>query len=536
MEANQRVAEKASASFSLLDQIMEQTRLEPTQEGYAVARQGVAEFISEMLRSTDRESPVNKRLVDQMVAELDHKIGQQMDAILHHPDVQQLESAWRGLSLLVDRTDFRENIKIEFIHITKDELLDDFEASADVTQSGFYKHVYSSGYGQFGGEPIAAVIGNYYFGPSTPDMKLLNYVASVGAMAHAPFIAAAAPQFFGVEGFQELPNLKEVKDIFDGPRYAKWRSLRESEDSRYLGLAMPRFLLRQPYDPLDNPARTFQYTERVQASHENYLWGNAAYLMATRITESFAKYRWCPNIIGPQSGGAVEDLPVHLYEALGQVQAKIPTEVLVTDRREFELAEEGSGIGRSLLHASLQQQLQAAQRIREAFFNGSGGMGLQFNVQPLALSSLDRNSVLNVDGQLVGYAHGPSAPSGLIWPNTLRDGVESKLTLVDSTGRTRSLRFAGQWSWFRLLSQAQLNGATANSVDLSFLLGESKVRYRIVADKAVNPFTQRLFKDFALPRTLAAPVEPAPSEAAMPAVMLPAGTSTGKTVTPAVVR
>jgi type VI secretion system protein ImpC len=341
MEANQRAAEKTSASFSLLDQIMEQTRLEPTQEGYAVARQGVAEFISEMLRSTDRESPVNKRLVDQMVAELDHKIGQQMDAILHHPDVQQLESAWRGLSLLVDRTDFRENIKIEFIHITKDELLDDFEASADVTQSGFYKHVYSSGYGQFGGEPIAAVIGNYYFGPSTPDMKLLNYVASVGAMAHAPFIAAAAPQFFGVEGFQELPNLKEVKDIFDGPRYAKWRALRESEDSRYLGLAMPRFLLRQPYDPLDNPARTFQYTERVQASHENYLWGNAAYLMATRITDSFAKYRWCPNIIGPQSGGAVEDLPVHLYEALGQVQAKIPTEVLVTDRREFELAEEG---------------------------------------------------------------------------------------------------------------------------------------------------------------------------------------------------
>lgn len=341
METNQRVAEKSSASFSLLDQIMEQTRLEPTQEGYAVARKGVAEFISEMLRSTDRESPVNKRLVDQMVAEIDHKIGQQMDAILHHPDVQQLESAWRGLSMLVDRTDFRENIKIEFVHVTKDELLDDFEASSDVTQSGFYKHVYSSGYGQFGGEPIAAVIGNYYFGPSTPDMKLLNYVASVGAMAHAPFIAAAAPQFFGVEGFQELPNLKEVRDIFDGPRYAKWRALRESEDSRYLGLALPRFLLRQPYDPLDNPARSFQYTERVQASHENYLWGNAAYLMASRITDSFAKYRWCPNIIGPQSGGAVEDLPVHLYEALGQVQAKIPTEVLVTDRREFELAEEG---------------------------------------------------------------------------------------------------------------------------------------------------------------------------------------------------
>jgi type VI secretion system protein ImpL len=196
----------------------------------------------------------------------------------------------------------------------------------------------------------------------------------------------------------------------------------------------------------------------------------------------------------------------------------------------------GSGIGGSLLDASLQQQLQAAQRIREAFFNGRGGMGLQFNVQPLALSSLDRNSVLNVDGQLVGYAHGPSAPSGLIWPNTLRDGVESKLTLVDSGGRTRSLRFAGQWSWFRLLSQAQLNGATANSVDLSFLLGESKVRYRIVADKAVNPFTQRLFKDFALPRTLAATVDSAPVVTAVSAVVPPTGKASEKAAASTVVR
>ena len=176
----------------------------------------------------------------------------------------------------------------------------------------------------------------------------------------------------------------------------------------------------------------------------------------------------------------------------------------------------GNGIGRALLHASLQHQLQMAQRIREAFFNNSGRMGLQFDVQPLALSSQDRNSVLNVDGQLVGYAHGPSAPSGLIWPNTLRDGVESKLTLVDAGGRTRSLRYAGPWSWFRLLSQAQLNGTTANSVDLSFVLGESKVRYRIVADKSVNPFTQRLFKDFALPRTLSEPAAPVPLDVAPP--------------------
>ena len=170
-----------------------------------------------------------------------------------------------------------------------------------------------------------------------------------------------------------------------------------------------------------------------------------------------------------------------------------------------------SGIGRTLLQASLQRQLDASRRIREAFFNERGAIGLQFNVQPLALTSQDRNSVLNVDGQLVGYAHGPSAPSGLIWPNTLREGVESKLTLVDGAGRTRSLRYTGQWSWFRLLSQAQLNGATANSVDLSFVLADGKVRYRIVADKSINPFTQRLFKDFALPRALAAPIEAVPA-------------------------
>ena len=342
MEAKQNaVASPDSGTLGLLDQIMAQTKLEPDQEGYSVARKGVSEFIAEMLRTRDRDEPVNKRLVDQMVAELDHRIGRQMDAILHHPEVQQLESAWRGLKLLVDRTDFRENIKLEIIHVTKDELLEDFDGAADVTQSGFYKHIYATGYGQFGGQPVAAVVGNYYFGPSTPDIKLLNYVASVGAMAHAPFITAAGHEFFNVVSYQELPNLKEVKDIFDGPRFAKWRSLRESEDARYLGLAMPRFLLRQPYEPMENPVRSFQYSESTEDSHESYLWGNAAYLMASRVSDSFAKYRWCPNIIGPQSGGAVEDLPVHLYESLGRLQAKIPTEVLITDRREFELSEEG---------------------------------------------------------------------------------------------------------------------------------------------------------------------------------------------------
>ncbi|PVZ40909.1 type VI secretion system contractile sheath large subunit [Pseudomonas sp. CC120222-01a] len=326
---------------TLLDQIMAQTLLVPTQEGYQVARQGVAAFITQILRSDELEQSINKHRVDQMIAEVDRVLGKQMDAILHQPEFQQLESAWRSLKLLVDRTDFRENIKLEFLHTSKEELLDDFENAADITCSGIYKHVYTAGYGQFGGEPIAAMLGNYHFGPSSPDIKLLSYMASVGAMAHAPFLAAPAPEFFNLSSFEDLPDLKEIKDIFAGPRHAKWRAFRDSEDARHTALVAPRFMLRAPYHPEELPTESFSYHENMDARHGNYLWGNAAFLLASCINDSFARYRWCPNIIGPQSGGAVDDLPVHLYESLGQLQAKIPTEVLISDRKEFELAEEG---------------------------------------------------------------------------------------------------------------------------------------------------------------------------------------------------
>jgi len=146
---------------------------------------------------------------------------------------------------------------------------------------------------------------------------------------------------FGVESFEEIPNLKDMESIFEGPTYAKWKSFRESEDSRYFALALPRFMLRTPYGQETIPVKAFNYEEEAKGDTENYLWGNASIAFATRLTESFAKYRWCPNIIGPQSGGAVEDLPVHNYEAMGQLQSKIPTEVLISDRKEYELAEQG---------------------------------------------------------------------------------------------------------------------------------------------------------------------------------------------------
>ncbi|MDO2948057.1 type VI secretion system contractile sheath large subunit [Aeromonas simiae] len=337
----EQVQAGAAASSSLLDEIMAQARITPVDEGYSVAKQGIAALVANILDSGSAAEPVNKALVDSMIVELDKKLSQQMDVILHAKELQELESSWRSLKLLVDRTDFRENIKIQVLHATKEELLEDFEFAPEITQSGFYKHVYSSGYGQFGGQPVGAVIGDYAMTQSSPDIKLMQYVSAVGAMAHAPFISSVAPTFFGVDSFTDLPSIKDLKSVFEGPAYTKWRSLRESEDARYLGLTAPRFLARLPYDPVENPIKGFNYKENISADHEHYLWGNTAYLMGSSLTDSFAKYRWCPNIIGPQSGGAITDLPVHVYEAMGQLQAKIPTEVLITDRREYEMAEEG---------------------------------------------------------------------------------------------------------------------------------------------------------------------------------------------------
>ena len=328
------------AGTSLLDQILEETKIKPSDEGYDTARRGVQAFLAELLAPERKGAKVQIGLVNEMITEIDRKLSEQVDAILHHGDFQKLESAWTGLKFLVDKTNFRENIKLELLNVSKDSLLQDFEDSPEITKSGVYRHVYSAEYGQFGGEPYGAMIANYEFGPEARDVKLLQYVASVATMSHAPFIAAARPQFFGQDTFLSLPNLKDMKSLLEGPQYAKWHSFRQSEDARSVGLTLPRFLLRLPYGEDSNPVRSFNYKEKA-TQHNSYLWGNASYAFATRLTDSFAKYRWCPNIIGPAGGGAVEDLPVHTFESMGAIEAKIPTEVLLSERREFELAEEG---------------------------------------------------------------------------------------------------------------------------------------------------------------------------------------------------
>lgn len=326
---------------SLLDDLIHSARINPNDDSYAITRHGIQSFISQLIEPQRSVERVTAATVDDMIAELDKKLSAQVDAILHNEKFQKLESAWRSLKFLVDRTDFRENTKIELLNVSKEKLIDDFEDSPEITKSGLYKIAYTSEYGQFGGQPVGAIIANYEFDPSTQDIKLLQNVASVAAMAHAPFIAAAGPEFFGVDNFDQLPNLKDLSSIFEGPQFAKWNSFRETEDARYVGLTVPHFLLRTPYGSNTIPSKKFNYKEDVSAGNSDFLWGNAAFAFASRLTASFADYRWCANVIGPQGGGTVGDLPIYTYESMGELQNKIPTEVLISERREFELAEQG---------------------------------------------------------------------------------------------------------------------------------------------------------------------------------------------------
>ncbi|ELS0153884.1 type VI secretion system contractile sheath large subunit [Campylobacter jejuni] len=335
------MANTKAVDMPIIEQIMEKSKYSKTDESYSIAKRGVAEFISEIVKSDNAEEKINKFALDEMIAHIDYLLSKQMDEVLHNEEFQKLESTWRGLRFLVERTDFNENIKIDLFDIRKEEALEDFENNPDITQSVVYKNIYSSEYGQFGGEPVGAIIGDYQLGSTSPDMTFLNKMASIAAMSHSPFLTSFGPKFFGLDDYSELANIQDLQGLLEGPQYTRWRTFRENEDSKYTGLLVTRFLARSPYDPEENPIKSFNYKENVHASHNHLLWANSSYTFCTRLTESFAKYRWCGNIIGPKSGGTVKDLPTYLYENFGTIQSKIPTEVLITDRREYELAEAG---------------------------------------------------------------------------------------------------------------------------------------------------------------------------------------------------
>lgn len=283
--------------------------------------------------------------IESMIAAIDKKISDQLNLVLHHPDFQALESAWRGLHYLVNNTETDEMLKIRVMNISKKELhktLRKFKGTA-WDQSPIFKKVYEEEYGQFGGEPFGCLVGDYYFDHSPPDVELLSEIAKVAASGHVPFLAAGAPTVMQMDSWQELSNPRDLTKIFQTPEYAGWRSLRESEDSRYIGLTMPRFLARLPYGSNTDPVEEFDFEEDTEGSdHSKYTWANSAYAMGVNINRAFKLYGWCTRIRGVESGGAVEGLPTHTFPTDdGGVDMKCPTEIAISDRREAELSKNG---------------------------------------------------------------------------------------------------------------------------------------------------------------------------------------------------
>jgi type VI secretion system protein ImpC len=295
--------------------------------------------VSQLDRPVER---VDKVLIDGLVAQLDAKISEQLDEILHHETFQKLESAWTSLKFLVDRTDFRKNAKIEVLNVSKDSLLESFEDAPELIQSPLYRHVYTNAYDQPGADPYSTMVSNYEFENTAGDVALLGHVSKVAAAALCPFLGSVGPAFFKKKSMDEWKRVPDLSAHMSTVDYTKWNSFRDSPDARFVGLTFPRYMLRLPYGPDTVPVKSFNYRENVSGDdHEKYLWGNAAFAMAANMSAAFARDGWAVQIRGPQSGGKLENLPVHLYDVGRGRQMKIPTEVPIPETLEFECANLG---------------------------------------------------------------------------------------------------------------------------------------------------------------------------------------------------
>jgi type VI secretion system protein ImpC len=297
------------------------------------------ELVAESSRPVER---LDKSLLDFHIGQLDRQISRQLDAVMHSQEFQALEGRWRGLRMLVSRTDFRRNARIEVLDVSKEALQRDFEDTPELIQSGLYRLTYIEEYDTPGGQPISALISDFEFENSPMDVALLRNISKVAAAAHMPFVGSVGAAFFGKKSMEEVAAIQDIGNYFDRAEYIKWKSFRDTDDARYVGLTMPRVLGRLPYGKDTVPVRAFNYEEAVKGpDHDKYLWVNASFAFAANMSRSFVNNGWCVQIRGPQAGGKVEDLPVHLYDLGTGTQAKIPTEVLIPETREFEFANLG---------------------------------------------------------------------------------------------------------------------------------------------------------------------------------------------------
>lgn len=332
------------AEASLLDSIVEESRVARSETERERAKDIISEFASQVLEGEVVVSENLAASLDARVAELDRLISAQLSEIMHAPEFQALESAWTGLHYLCKQTSTGELMKIKLMSATKKELVKDFKTAIDFDQSALFKKVYEEEFGTFGGSPFGTLIGQFEVSRQPEDMYFLEQMSHVAAAAHAPFISAASPDMFGLESHTDLGKPRDLSKVFDTVEYAKWKSFRESEDARYVGLTLPHFLGRLPYNPVDGiTTEGFNFVEEVDGSdHGKYLWCNAAFAFAARLTGAFENYGWCAAVRGVEGGGLVEDLPTHTFRTDdGEIALKCPTEVAITDRREKELSDLG---------------------------------------------------------------------------------------------------------------------------------------------------------------------------------------------------
>ncbi len=335
--------QEQTKEVGLLDQILTEGRMARDDFQKERAKDMIGEFVGQVMSGTLTLSKNMDVAINSRIAEIDRLITAQMNEIMHNEEFQKLEGSWRGLHHLVKNSLTGTQLKIRVMSVTKKDLLKDFERALEFDQSALFKKIYEEEYGTYGGAPYGALIGDYEFGNHPQDMALLESMSQVAAAAHAPFLSAASSELFGWDTFSEMNEVRDVSKIFDRTEYAKWRSFRESEDSRYVGLTLPHVLGREPYGAATRPTETFNFEEDVDGTdHKKYLWSNAAYALGTRLTEAFSMHGWCVAIRGVEGGGLVQGLPTHTFETdEGEVAMKCPTEVAITDRREKEFADNG---------------------------------------------------------------------------------------------------------------------------------------------------------------------------------------------------
>jgi type VI secretion system protein ImpC len=327
----------------LLDRIIDQGRLARNDQQKGWAKDILCEFVRQVTEGTMTVAKDTELMINSRISQLDRLISAQLNEIMHHAEFQKLEATWRGLHYLIDQSETSERLKIRVLNASKKELLKDMEKAPEFDQSTLFKKIYEDEFGMFGGAAYGALIGDYEFSMSHQDLTLLEKISEVAAAAHAPFTAAASASMFNLDSFTDLGAPRDLAKIFQSAEFAKWKSFRNSEDSRYVALTLPHILMRMPYGQATVPVEGFCFEEDVDGrDHSKYLWGNPSYALGVRLSDAFAKYSWCAAIRGVEGGGLVEGLPAHTFRTdEGEVALKCPTEIAITDRREKELADLG---------------------------------------------------------------------------------------------------------------------------------------------------------------------------------------------------